>query len=329
MDTLIETADMDAAMVVPDVARFRFRLDAVDPVRLPPFAGSALRGMLGFGLRRTACVTRQPVCDGCLLRTTCVYSTLFESPAMGGEGGGRYAQLPHPFVLDLIQTLGEEVAPGETFAFGINLIGPAQAQVPYLIHALQLAGQRGLGKGGGRFRVAALERERTLGTGDWVPVYTAESGEYLASLPGGPPQPAPATAPPTVGLRLLTPLRIKRRGHLVGPAEFEAVDLLRALGERIELLAGHYGGDAAAFHWGSLRGQAEGLRIDSDDLRWHDWTRYSSRQDTLMQMGGLLGALYLSGPGLAAFWPALGYGQWVHVGKGTSFGLGAYILDPR
>jgi hypothetical protein len=328
METLPNVDDTDPVTGLPDAARFRFWLEAIEPVRLPPFPGSALRGVLGAGLRRTACVTRQPVCAGCLLRGTCVYSTLFESPSLGDDGGGRYAQLPHPFVLDVAATAGSEFGPGETFAFGINLIGPALTQMPYLIHALQLAGQRGLGKGAGRFRVATLERERTLGKEDWSPVYTSESGEYLPGLTVRQPHPKPATTSPMAALRLLTPLRIKRRGHLVGPAEFEAADLLRALCERLTLLAGLYGGDAAHFQWGGIRHHADDVRIQAHDLRWHDWTRFSSRQDTLMQMGGLLGGLSLVGPGLDAFGPALWYGQWVHVGKGTSFGLGAYHIDP-
>jgi hypothetical protein len=64
----------------------------------------------------------------------------------------------------------------------------------------------------------------------------------------------------------------------------------------------------------------------SPSLRWSEWTRFSSRQNTTMQMGGLVGAIALEGSGLAAFWPALWLGQWVHVGKGTSFGLGKYRL---
>jgi hypothetical protein len=133
-------------------------------------------------------------------------------------------------------------------------------------------------------------------------------------------------APSAVRLRLLTPLRIKRRRHLVGPAEFELATLLHALCERIALLAGHYGGEARP-EWGRLKPHADDVRMEHHGLRWQDWTRYSSRQDTLMEMGGLLGELRLAGSGLAAFWPVLGYGQWVHVGKGTSFGLGAYVLD--
>ena len=284
--------------------------------------------MLGFGLRRTACVTRQPTCDGCLLRATCVYSTLFESPGAGDAGGGRYARLPHPFVLDLASIPGDGVAPGQTFALGINLIGPAQAQAPYLIHALQFAGQRGLGRGGGRFRVTVLEREQTLGAEDWRLVYTPESAQYLAATPGDRTNPVPKPAPSRVRVHLLTPLRIKRRGHLVGPAEFEPGNLLHALCERIALLGEHYGADGAGRHWARIKTEAEGVRMEHQDLYWQDWTRYSSRQNTLMEMGGLLGHMLLTGPGLSALWSALDYGQWVHVGKGTSFGLGAYTLGP-
>ena len=38
-----------------------------------------------------------------------------------------------------------------------------------------------------------------------------------------------------------------------------------------------------------------------------------------MQMGGLIGEIELTGPALAALWPGLWLGQWVHVGKGTAF----------
>ena len=49
-----------SAIGLPDLARFRFGLRALDPIRLTEYPGSAWRGLLGHGLRRTVCVTRQP-----------------------------------------------------------------------------------------------------------------------------------------------------------------------------------------------------------------------------------------------------------------------------
>jgi len=74
-------AECPRAFPLPQVAGFRFFLQALEPPRLPPYAGSIWRGLLGLGLRRAACVTRQPSCEGGLLLHACVYSMLFESPA--------------------------------------------------------------------------------------------------------------------------------------------------------------------------------------------------------------------------------------------------------
>jgi hypothetical protein len=73
---------------------------ALEPIRLPPNSGSAWRGLIGSSLRRSVCVTRQPTCDGCLLRTQCAYSAFFESPPGSLETAARCNALPHPFVLE-------------------------------------------------------------------------------------------------------------------------------------------------------------------------------------------------------------------------------------
>ncbi len=172
-------ADRIRSSPLPRVARFRFRLEAVDPLRLPPYSGSVWRGLLGNGLRRTACLTHQPVCDGCLLRHACVYSTLFESPAHDPAAARRYKELPHPFVLEISPATEGDIPPGQSTTLGINLIGQAIEQMPYLIHAMQLAGRKGAGQTRSRFTVAALDRERNLGGGDWLRVYEAEQGRYL------------------------------------------------------------------------------------------------------------------------------------------------------
>lgn len=308
---------------IPVFARFRFLLEAQEPITLPAYAGSAWRGLLGHGLRRVACVTRQPTCDGCMLRFNCLYSMFFETPAPPDSAQRRYQSLPHPFVLEPEIRSEREIKPGTSLYLGITLMGKTAEQVPYLIHALDLAGQRGIGSRGGRFSVVAVEREDTPGNADWRRIYAADAGEYRQQ------QMQPIRLPPpssAIRVRLFTPLRVKRRGSFVGAAELEPSDLLRNLCMRVALLAELYGGNPQPFDWRAIGKDAASIALVDKRLRWHEWTRFSSRQNTRMQMGGLLGEFGLEGSALPLFWPALWLGQWVHVGKGTSFGLGGYRL---
>lgn len=112
----------------------------------------------------------------------------------------------------------------------------------------------------------------------------------------------------------------------MGPQHFTPRERVFNLLGRLRLLAEHHGGQPAAWAWDPLLAAAETLTLDPRRLHWQEWTRYSSRQDTLMELGGLLGVGELAGPGLGLLWPLLWQGQWVHAGKGTTFGLGAYRL---
>jgi len=180
-----------------------------------------------------------------------------------------------------------------------------------------------LGHGQARFALIRLDQETAPGSGDWRPVYEAATHRY-SPIPTG--TTAPPPAPARAVLHLVTPLRLKRLGHLVGPQHFTPGELVFNLLTRLKLLAEHHGGNPDAWDWDRLRDATATLTLEPRHLRWHEWTRYSSRQDTLMELGGLLGDGELSGPGLADLWALLWQGQWVHAGKGTTFGLGAYRL---
>ena len=312
-------------MLFPPLVRLRFQLLAQDPIRLHDYSGSAWRGLLGRGLRQTACVTRQPTCNGCLLTQHCVYSTLFETPAPPAAAARGYTALPHPFVLAIDPTAPRRMEAAAPFSLTVHLIGPAITQAPYLIHAMGVAGQSGFGRNGGRFTLASVEREGRLGADDWSLVYSTDTGVYQTGEPA-------ATCPPPVPdearLRLVTPLRIKRDGHFVGARDLTALDIVHTLYRRLRSLSTSYGGDPERFDPRAIPRAPEALRLHVDWLRWHEWTRYSSRQDTLMQFGGLIGEIRLTGPALPDLWPAIWFGQWAHVGKGTAFGLGRYKVVP-
>lgn len=82
---------------------------------------------------------------------------------------------------------------------------------------------------------------------------------------------------------------------------------------------------APQYDFKTLVEQTEVIQLQAQDLRWFDWGRYSQRQQQEMQLGGLLGAVTLHGD-LAPFAELLHLGQWLHVGKNATMGLGGYRL---
>lgn len=254
-----------------------------------------------------------------MLLSTCVYVSLFETRS----SNERLSRPPPPFVLTLESRGGRHLKPGEAFSFGMTLLGPAIPQLPYVIAAWQRAGRVGLGRHGGEFDLVRVQQEVALGSEEWATVYSADSRRIepapvrVAALP---------SPPDEVLIGLDTPLRLRRDGHLVGPSEFRPNHLLRALMWRLSDLQALYAiggpdiqGDPA--DWGD-----PDAALVSSKLHWQDWTRYSSRQKTHMQMGGVMGEVRLAGRTLAPWWPLLWLGQWIHAGKQTSMGLGAYRL---
>jgi len=65
--------------------------------------------------------------------------------------------------------------------------------------------------------------------------------------------------------------------------------------------------------------------MESRDLKWFDWERYSARQDTRMKLGGVIGRIAFKGE-IGEFMPFIKLGEFLHVGKGTTFGLGKYEI---
>ena len=78
---------------------------------------------------------------------------------------------------------------------------------------------------------------------------------------------------------------------------------------------------AEAAHLAAAAAQLTGERR----LQWRDWTRFSSRQQREMTLGGVIGEWKLAGD-LDDLLPWFWLGQWLHVGKNTTMGMGMYSL---
>ena len=131
------------------------------------------------------------------------------------------------------------------------------------------------------------------------------------------------SCPQRVAITLQSPLRLVAAGRLVGPTALRPRHLLLALLRRVSNLAERHGPAPLDLNYRALEERANSAEFAQTTLRWVEWARYSGRQQALLQMGGLLGALSLPLAGIEPFWPFLALAPWVHVGKGATMGLGA------
>lgn len=307
-------------MIPLQVARYRLNCIAETTLRLPEYAGSALRGALGHALKRSVCVTRERDCKACALYRTCVYPAIFEPPPPEEHAIQRFSQIPAPYVVEPPEW-GEKVyAKGQPFHFHMVLMGRALKHIPLIIHAWQRALALGVGTGDGRSNLLTVDY---CGDERASRIYDAQVGECLPHEIDSLHVP---DAQSSVELEIQTPLRLQHEGRPLRPQEINAERLLISLIKRVSLVSEFHGSGPLSLDFSAIKVAARDLTSDQQ-LTWRDWGRYSSRQQQDMKLGGVVGRWKLAGD-LRPFWPHVHAGQWLHVGKNASFGLGKYaILD--
>ena len=303
------------------IARYRFTFRTEDNLRLPEYAGSLLRGQFGAALRRAACITGLKHCPDCPLFRTCAYPSIYETPAPAQHVLQKFSHVPNPYVIEPPPFGTRDIAKGDSLSFNVVLFGRALLQLPLIAFALQRALSDGLGKQRAQAILTAVEWE----SGDaLVPVWDAERSRVLEHQPG---LEVPVFEDcDAVTLHIHTPLRLQQQGKPLHSNQLSPRVLITALLRRASLLFElHAERPGVVSDPHELAARAEQLQ-DQRDLRWLDWTRYSSRQHQEMTLGGVVGTWRLRGD-LAPLLHWLWLGQWLHVGKSAVMGLGGYRLE--
>ncbi len=302
------------------IARYRLDCQVENPIRLPEYAGSTLRGAFGHALKKTACMTRQTDCKTCPLYRSCPYPAIFAPPPPAEHSLQKFSEIPVPFIVEPPQWGERHYQTGEMLSFGLVLIGRAHTQLPLILYAWQRALEHGIGKGDGNARlknVSLIEAETEKS------IYSAEEGQIKSHTPG-----IAITnenkQTQSITLRIETPLRLQQNSRPMGPDELTGRDLLVNLLRRVALISEFHAEQKLQLDFHSLGEAAHDISSEKK-LHWKDWTRYSSRQKQEMTLGGVVGDWSLAG-NLEPFNPLLQLGQWLHIGKNASFGLGRYQL---
>ena len=305
-------------------SQFVFEMKALDALQFPAYKGSTLRGAFGHAFKRVVCTLRKNSCADCLLRQRCVYCYVFETPPPdNAEMMKKYTAAPHPFVILPPPEEKRLYKPGEGFSFCLTLIGKASEYLPYFIYTFNELGKTGIGKDRGTYNLLKVTKADTGevvydGSGKILHgAYKTVSWEELAGN-------GKLCQTEELTLRFQTPTRIRYSEDLVFDLEFHM--LMRTLLRRISLLSYFHCGSRLDLDFRGLINEAKSIEVKRRSLKWHDWERYSNRQQTRMKLGGFVGDITFTGE-FGKFLPYIILGQHIHVGKGTSFGLGKYEIQ--
>jgi hypothetical protein len=310
------------------VARYRFRLQALENTRLPKYKGGMLRGGFGHVFKRAVCAYqdwRARDCAACPLRSRCAYVYVFETlPPTDVAFTGKLSDAPRPFVLEPPLDYRTGYRTGDVLPFGLVLVGQGIHYLPYFIAVFQALGEAGLGKEQGRFRLHEVEAVHPL-TGDVVTVYrAADRAARDCDLSVGYAEAeaaAQALSPDRLSLRFLTPMRLKYDGNYVAEPPFHV--LFRNAMRRVSWLSYFHCGQRWEANFPALVAAAEEVATAHMETTWVDWGRTSTRQRRHMTLGGFVGEVEYEGE-LEPFLPLMLLGSLVHVGKACTFGHGWY-----
>jgi len=306
-------------------AKFRFYLRPLGKIYLPRYKGSALRGGFGNIFKKTVCMNNRRECNECMLQEKCVYSYIFETPLPQNlleKSKFKLKRPPHPYVLEPPITSKIEYNHNDELAFNLILIGRGIEYLPYFVFVFEELGKRGLGKGRGKYelvRVDNEEGERIYESGKLSDNFQKKSFRDIINECNIPEN----KNYQQLKINFLTPVRIILRGELLTKFDFTLfiINLLR----RLSWLSIVHSDEELEFNYKYFISCADEIKIKEKNIKWYDWERYSSRQDTRMKLGGFLGDITFEGD-LKEFIPFIKLGEYIHIGKQTSFGLGKYEI---
>lgn len=328
-------------------SKYRFNLIAEDDIFLPEYKGSTFRGVFGHYLKKTLCLHKRmnQNCNDCIIKTKCAYLYLFETPPLEDfNHSKKFNDYPRPYILVPPLSHDRLFKQGEEFFFEMVLIGEANQYLPYIIYVFEEIAKAGFKKDNGKFFIKNVEtldssgmeteiyKDKILNNSEAKITFNDFTNEYKSpypplikgeiDLPVGKQEKIIKNSVNEIKITFETPARIEIKDHLVNtPIPFNL--LINNLLNRINLLnclhcKGEYMEDL-----GELIRQAENISIDSANITWHEIERFSNRKKMKMFQGGIMGEIVYKGD-IKDFIPILLVGEFIHIGKFTTLGLGKY-----
>lgn len=301
------------------IARYRFTFEMTTPLTMPPYAASTLRGIFGHALLDTICTCERPASDG-RHPITCPYSHIF-APATNNLLPSSIRQNPPPpYIIETpFHQQPQHYPSGSEYTFQIVLTGAVQQLLPLIKTAFAHAFQKGVSRSEGKGRLKDIQVQQQ---NQWQSILKGQHLQAHYTFIDLPQQ-----FPQSLTLHLNTPLTIQQNKKIIRATNLTEQLLLSQAMRDIS--------NIATTHWPQpLQGQFSALLKEAAQVTGQrnltdvQWQRHSNRQQRHITYFGVTGSWQLHNlpPEFAAL---LYIGQWLHIGKETTFGHGSYQIHPH
>lgn len=314
-------------------------IEAITPLALDPYCGSAFRGAFFRSIWGRFCTNREsPTCEVCPLLSACPVASLV-APLREESPRGR--NMPRPYVIVPPYKESGRYEQGEHLSFGFTLLGNAAKLYPYVIRTFQEMEQNTLGHPirelhgrRGKIRLRAIHALHPI-TGQKHLLW--QQGEQRPEVPrlcvtsddiAGRANQLPTDR---VTIHFISPTRLIAGERVQHHPDFST--LVARLAQRLEQLQQEYGDGSVdgsivsdkAWYL-SLKEKAAHIRTERDETAWVEVSSYSTRQKQVMPIGGIVGKVSFTGD-IKPFLELLVWGEILRVGKNIVKGGGAYRLE--
>jgi hypothetical protein len=314
-------------------------VEAITPLALDPYCGSAFRGAFFRSIWGRFCTNREaPTCEECPLLSACPVASLV-APLREESPRGR--NMPRPYIIVPPYKESGRYERGERLTFGFTLIGNAAKLYPYVIRTFQEMEQNNIGH-----PLHELNERRGKICLQAISAFHPITGEKRLLWQRGekrPEVPRLSVTSDDIAVRADQLPRDHITIHFVSPTRLKADErvqrrptfstLVARLAQRLEQIQQEYGDGVVderivpdkAWYL-SLKEKAAHICTEQDETTWVEVSSYSTRQKQVMPIGGIIGKVSFAGD-LKPFLELLVWGEILRVGKNIVKGGGAYRLE--
>ncbi len=263
------------------------------------FQGTALRGLFGAAFMAVA--------------EKYLYSFFAPKAPPTFVDAGKFQTLPPPFVISPADNCAKHYPKDSVFSFNISLFGSGIRFLPEVLSALKYIENLTIGQKG---KVAFVGAENIVSAQEINTGFNPDNAKsYKPNLN------LPENISDSFAIRFITPVALKNVNIKQG---LDFADFYQRLTERISLLAHLYNGSVYVRNQKPLPHTSLVTSIN------HDFTtvkifHHSSRSHKKNKYNAASGCVWYKGD-LRPFYAALKMGELLHIGSGTSSGLGRYAI---